>query len=433
MYNILQLKQDIARKVHSGESADFLGAINESARRILNKIDAPETKRTAYLEYGYFDNIYQYKAPDDLKDNKILDIRHQVGRGFWQDIGQVSQRTFSKYKFDSNFAIVHKNGEKFIHLNMLPHCPSTWYRPSGYLSGTYVDQFNLYQNNYNYERWQLHSCDSLSDDGTWNVGGSATNLTLDKLNFLNGSGSLRFDIDTNLFGYIENFTMNAKSIESYIQTGSIFVKVYVPKKSNLQTVTLKFGSSATDYYEFSVSSAHDSETFRDGWNVLKFPLDKLIQTGFPLVSEISRLRLEFQTNGGVMKDVRIDNFVVTNGTLWELDYYSKYIFKDFRSENMKLKAESDEDIIALDYSAYNILLLESAITLAQEIKYNSDDIALLKMDLNEEYARFNAENKSEYKKVIEKWYKDTNITNNYRNDYGNGYGTYWHGSGGYPY
>lgn len=420
MYNILQLKQDIARKVHSGESADILGAISESIRRVLNKIDAPETKRTQYLEYGYHDNEYQYKAPEDLKDNKILDIRPQLGRRLMTDIGQVTQRTFSKYKHDDIFAIVHRNGEKFIHLNARPKFYTSYYKPSGYLNQTYTDQWNLYQRDNICERWELNSCNSLTDEGTWNIGGSATNLTIDKLNFLNGTGALRFDIDNNLFGYVENFTMEPKSIQPFMQTGSIFVKVFVPKKENLQTVTLKFGSSATDYYEFSVSSAHDSTSFRNGWNVLKFPLDKLIQTGFPDVTSIGRLRLEFQTNGQSMTDMRVDNFVVSNGFLWEIDYYSKWIVKDFRSDTYKERPQADEDILDVQYSLYNIIMLESAITLAQEIKYNSDDITLLKMDLSEEYARFNAENKSEYKKVIETYYKDMH-RHDWHTKYGNGY------------
>ena len=420
MYNTLQLKQDIARKVHSGVSADFIGAINESIRRVLNKVDAPETKRTQYLEYGYYDNEYQYIAPDDLKDNKILDIRPQLGRRWMTDIGHVSQRTFSKYKHDDIFAIVHKNGEKFIHLNARPKFYDSFYRPSGYLNQTYTDQWNLYQRDNICERWELNGCNSLTDDGTWNIGGSGTNLTIDRLNYLNGTGALRFDIDNNLFGYVENFTMAERSIEPFMQIGSIFVKVYVPKKENLQTVTLKFGSSPTDYYEYSVSSAHDCKTFRNGWNVLKFPLDGLIKTGFPIDKSISRLRLEFQTNGEIMKDVRVDNIIVSNGFLWELDYYSKFIVKDAVSGTYKERVETDEDIIDVDYSLYNIVMLESAVTLAQEIKYNPDDIQLLKNDLMEEYARFNAENKSEYKKVIETYYKDTHGSANI-GKYGNGY------------
>lgn len=409
MNTLLNLQQDIKRKVHSGESADFFGAVNESARRMLSRVDPSETKTTDYLEYGQFDNLYQYKAPKFLKENKIIDLSPQIGRNRTIDLNQVSQRTFDKYK--EGFSIVTKNGEKYIHINAKPNFYyDNMYTPSGYLSNTYQDFTNV---NTCYERYNLNSCDSLVNDGTWNVFGSTSNLIVDKLNFLNGTGALRFSIDNNLFGGLDCIDMKPKSINPYMQTGSIFAKIYIPKKENVVSISLKIGSSVNDYYTITVTAPHDSENFINGWNILKFPLDWLDITGTPDPKSITRLRFEFNTNGASMDDVRIDSVTVSNGFLWEVSYYSDSIFRNPISGSLKNTTDDYSDEIILDYTTYNLLLAETAITIAQEIKYSDSDMNILISQREEEYRLYNSDNKSESKKIIEKYYQH-NKRNRYR-------------------
>ena len=96
-YTVENLKSDIIRKIRCDESSNFLGAINEAARKMLTRIDPSETKRTAYIETAVFFRESRYMCPPDLKSKKVYDIRKQDTRGYWQDFGQLSNRQFDKY------------------------------------------------------------------------------------------------------------------------------------------------------------------------------------------------------------------------------------------------------------------------------------------------------------------------------------------------
>lgn len=400
-YTIQQFQDDLMRKVKCEESSDFFGLIDEAIRNLLSKCDPLETKRTNYVEYGVFGNQSRYYVPEDLKNKRVIDIRKQVGRTYRDDYAQTSERTFDKYNstspylIDNHFTIEHVNGRRYLRFADHEDC----------------------------RVYCINSCDKISD---WNTYGSITNLRIDNLNFTQGKGSLRFDIGTGTFGAIEWLSPAPINILKYKQIGSLFLSMYTNKIHDIQSIALKWGSSATDYYSFTITSPHNYIDFVEKWQQLKFPYDDMTVTGTPNDTAISNFRIEFNTTGVEISNVRIDSITINAATLYEIRYYSDWIIRNPQTLEFKSKPTSASDEIVLDSDGYELLLLEGSILLAEEVRKDEQEIARFERQLKDKYINFNQDHKSEYEKPIEYYYKRHLNGNDRYGYYGYGYG-----NGGY--
>ncbi len=388
-----QIKDDVSRKIHGNVSESFFGSLNEATRWLLNAVDPYETKRIATLESALYDQIDQYYLPIDVKDNKLIDIRKQVrnpsSRTYRDDFTQISNRTFDKYNSTGSgigawrtFTIENIDGVKFIRLNdNLPNTALT-----------------------------LQTADSLSDNGTWNVYGSVNSLTIDQLNYLTGTGALRFNIDSTTVGALENASISPINLTEYQQVGAIFAWIYLTVPSAMSSVRLYWGSSATDYYSFTVTAPHNNTIWLQGWNLMKFPLDGMTTTGNPNIAVIDRIKFEFTTTGTPIPFVHIENVVAHKGTVYIMEYYSSFLFQDPLTTLWKPESYDLGDNINLSTTSYNLLMLKTAIIEAQEVRNSATDIQVLTFDLNNELKNYLASNKSEYIPPQEFYYKEIDPT-----------------------
>lgn len=403
-YTVQELQNDAMRKVKCSESSDFLSLVNEASRKLLSKVDPLETKVTDYLEYGVFSGISRYYVPDDLKNKKIIDIRRQIGRTFLSDFAQTSNRTFDKYYSTApglvlnHFTIEHDRGRRYLRFSDTCQGKTLCITP----------------------------CDDISN---WNVYGSINNLTLDKFNRLQGNGSLRFDINSNTFGAIENISLVPMNLSDYQQVGSLILSMFSSKLHAIQSVKLIWGSSATDYYSFTVTAPHNYTDFVDEWQQLKFPFDKMTVVGTPNAEAISRIRIEFVTDGTPIYDMRIDSINAHIGQLYQITYYSDWIFRNPETLTFKERTDSLSDEIILDGDAYQILLTEVSILLSEEVRDDINQQTLFKQELKNMYDAFNQDHKSEYEVPIEYWYKSNPQIGRYGYGFGGGfYGNHgWYG------
>lgn len=387
--SVQKLQSDVTRKIHGNVSESFFGSLNEAARWFLAAVDPYEMKRKAYIEDALYDDESTYYLPVDVKDNKIIDIRKQKKRTYRDAFDSVSNRTFDKYNSTGNgwgalrsYTIISLDGIKYIRI-----------------------KDNLQNTTLN-----VQQANNLTNNGTWNVYGSVNNLTLDQVNFLKGDGALQFDINTGTSGALEVTGMSSVNISDYMQVGALFVSMYLPDPQNMVSVTLKWGSSPTDYWAFTVMAPHNSPDFVIGWNQLKFPLEGFQTFGAPNPSDINLLRLEFQSVGAPMYGVHINNIVARKGVLYEMLYYSSHLFKDPISGLWKPETYDLGDLINLGLTSYNILMLKTAIIEAQEVRNSSTDVQLLNAELDLAMKNYLASNKSEYIPPTETWYKSTDPT-----------------------
>lgn len=397
------IKADVARKIHGAVSESFFGSLNEGARQFLNTVDAYETKRRTTIESALYDQVDKYYLPIDLKDQKIIDIRKQIltDRTYRDSFDNVSNRTFDKYNSGANgvgawrtFTIEANDNVKFIRI----------------------------KDNLQNTTLILNTADSLTNNGSWNVYGSVSNLRVDNLNYLTGVGSLRFDIGTTTSGALEDADITPVDLTNYLVSGALFTWLYLPNPTSMTNVTLKWGSSAVDYNSFTVTAPHNNTVWMTGWNLLKFPLDGYQVFGNPNNAAINRLRLEFQTTGGPMPSVRIDNIVARQGIVYGMEYYSEYLFSDPITGLWKPQSFDLSDNINLSTTSYNLLMLLVSVIEAQEVRNSQTDVNQLKADFREQLGNYLASNKSEFIKPTETWYKQVDPTRS--QFYSQGLGSY---------
>lgn len=311
---------------------------------MLMQIDPAETRRITNLTNAIHDDYYNYSLPSDVKGNKIIDIRPQVNRNTSDQFRQRFSEEFDLRKAveDDIFQVKHDDGSKSIRISKdISPGPTT-----------------------------INSCNNLTDNGTWAADGTyASNLTQDTLYYVSGSASLNFDLASGgSAGYIENSTMTAVDLSDHDEVGSFFVHAYLPDASIITNVILRWGNDLTaNYWVRTVTEQHDGTAFRNGWNILRFDWNGATETGTVAPATIDSLRVTITYDGTAETDIRIDNITCSIGEIFEIEHYSKYLFRNSSGTWLELPSD-DTDIINLDTDSNNIFIYECLSEVAQQIQ-----------------------------------------------------------------
>lgn len=339
---ISTFKSELQRKLRGtslARVADPYSTIGEAAANLLATIDPAETVRVAQITNALHDDVYDYAAPSDLKGNKIIDLRPQVSREIADNATQKYIREFDQYKAsqDDIFNVYYKNGTKLIRISKdISPAPTV-----------------------------IEGISGVATNGMWAVGDDADTLTADTQNYITGNASLNFNITASAgSGYIENSTMTAVNLTNQDETGTVFAWVYLPVAANITNLILRWGNDSSNYWSRTVTTPHVG-SFENGWNLVAFAWNGATETGTVDPSAIDYLRFTV-TTATTDTDFRLDSITVSNGEIWEVVYYSKYLFQN--SGGTWLEAPTaDTDTINLDTDSYNILLYEAASIVAQEV------------------------------------------------------------------
>lgn len=345
-YNVLALKNDITAELHgttANEVQNFDGAINRAARQLLLDLDPQETKRTMEFVGPIFNTVFDYPLAADVKGNKIIDIFPQVQR-IPQDIWtQAYNQAFDVakqniYSAKNGFTMNFNSGLKTIRIN------------APYLNPPVI----------------VNQIDSITNNGTWTAGGTASNLSVNSTNFAQGAGSLQFDVTTGA-AYIENSTMTAVDLSTYLNQAYQFVWAYMPTGANVTSVNLRFGSSASDYYTLTVTQNQEGTAFVNGWNQEKFPWASMTTVGSPDSASISYARITLNVTAS-MAGVLVNGLNSILGTILSYSYYSKYLFRSASTGAFQETVLDDSDLINLDTESYNLLTYQTLCQVAQQIQ-----------------------------------------------------------------
>jgi len=344
---IQDFKTRLQSKIHSGtinKVQDINNLIFEGGCNLLNGVDPDETIRVVALTNAIYDDVYNYAAPADLKDKKIIDIRPQANRTTADNPSHRYSKEFDQYKASGDysypFAIENNSGVKTIRIS------------KDLTVGATVNDAN-----------------TATENGTWAADGTgASNLEADSLNKVSGSASLKFDLAiSQTSGYIENSTMTAVDLTDYVNTGALFVWVYIPS-TTISAINLRWGSDSSNYLNRSVTAAHDNTSFVTGWNLLRFDWSGATAVGTSVNTAIDYLRVTFTYSGAVaIPSCRVDNIVARLGVIHDVVYYSKYLFKT-TGGTWQEKPTLDSDIINLDTTGINLLIYEVSQLVAQELQ-----------------------------------------------------------------
>lgn len=326
-----QVKNQLTSILHGtqlNQITDLDGMFDRAGRQLLLDIDPQETKRVTQFVNPIYNAVYDYAAPDDLKGNRIIDIRPQANRKLGEVLAQNYNQDFDLYKSSGtpNFTINFNKGIKTVRINAPFLLPGV----------------------------TVNECDSLTDNGTWTATGDASNLTLDSVNFASGSASLKCNLSVGgTAGQLVNSTIQSVDLTGF-EEGALFAYVYLPTGSDFTSVTARIGSSVGDYVTATVTTTSTGNAFQNGWNLLSFNRVGATAVGTIDDTKITYLYFSFAYNGTAQVGVRLDGVVARLGKILECEYYSKFLFSNALTGAWQETVTDDSNLINLDTESFNL-------------------------------------------------------------------------------
>jgi len=342
MRTIAEIQTKITSRLHGStlnKVSDFYGLCEDAAELVLSRIDPIETNRKVSLINPVYDNVYDYALPADLK--VITDLTPQANADNIDNssLSRTFSREFVNNKKDNQFAVVWHDGVRFLRYSKFLKAPVV------------IDQ-----------------ADSLTSNGTWTIGGNASNLELDTYNFVSGSGSLKCNVSS---------------------------------PGALLNVEIRIGNDSSNYFAKTVTAGH-FEAFKAGWNLLRFDLNTATQVGTVNMAAVDYVRVtttynvnqtafyektltqrldlskNYKSDGAIflyqffdsistLSLVRLDNIVAAIGSLFDVSYNSIYLFRSSAGV-WKSKPTSATDIINLSGLSYNIFEAEISRAITQIVQ-----------------------------------------------------------------
>ncbi len=387
-YSITTLKGDLQGILHgttNNQITNLNGVINRAARQLLLDVDPQETQRYVPLTSAIYGEVYDYALPADLKGNKIIDIRQQVQRIPMDNPVQEYGKDFDLFKSFANyqnFTVKFNTAVKTLRLDIPQLNP-----------GTVVNQ-----------------ADTVTGNGTWSVGGTASNLTADAVNFISPSSSLMFDLAAGVgsqTGYLENSTFSSLDLTNYLNQGANFWWSFLPTATNFTNMKLRLGSDSANYYEWTVTTDFQTNAWINGWNQQGPAWLGATVVGTPDITAIGYCRVTWTYDGTAQTGVRLNEIVTKLGSIFNLVYYSKYLFRSATTGAFQETVTSDTNLVNLDTESYNLLLdLVALFAVQQQFGANMGiDDKNYKEKYDKDLTRYKAMYKSEVDKPASMYYK----------------------------
>lgn len=272
--------------------AERLQALTEATVWLLEELGNDHAVKTYTL--NYLDTVHYYKVTTAVSDllasadlrravlDQTISAAHKSARELAEDIGQGSN--------EFAWAIERRDGDAYIVVNL--------------------DSKN-----------KSKTIDSFDRVGDWEAdttNSDATNVTLDTVEFQEGSGSLNFDVDVsqsvNNKATIQNTELDSFDLSSYIDIGSWLLEVYIPENLYVSSYTLTWGSDTSNYWSATVTTDIDGSSLADGWNKLKFNWADATKTGSPDESAIDYIAITVNYTGDQTDDTdfRLDYLRIAN-------------------------------------------------------------------------------------------------------------------------
>jgi len=342
MRTISQIKTKITSRLHGttlNKISDFYTICQDAAELMLARIDPVETTRSAGLTNPVYDNVYDYALPADFKSPADLVMQANADNSNNSTLQRTFAREFVNRKKNNQFAILWRNAVQYLRFSRNINTPVV-----------------------------IDKADSLTENGTWLIGGNASNLTLDSLNYVSGNASLKCDVSS---------------------------------PGALVNVIIRIGNDSSNYYTNTVTTGHFN-AFAVGWNLLRFDFSTATETGTVDMTAIDYVRVtvtyntnqtayfqktltqsldlsdNYDSDGAVflytffdsitsLTLLRLDNITANLGTLFDIAYYSNYLFRT-SSGTWIDKPTIDTDIVNLSPVSYKIFEAEISRLITQQVQ-----------------------------------------------------------------
>lgn len=333
----------------SGEftAGNLLTIVNQAVRQVLSDADLRSTIRKVALSPNLFDDIFEYTAPTDLKEDCIIDIQPQTSRARTLAWEFVTPEEFDRLKLDiSYYSDADDNIETYSYSDRNLVSISNDDQVRTLLLATKAEDSGF-------------TIDSLDSVGDWVGFGDGENLVADTDDYIKGSASINWDINASggTTAGIYNGSIDTFDITDYAGTGSIFTWAYLSSATNVTNFIIRVGSSSSDYYSMTATTKNDGTALETGWNLIRFDFSGKSETGSVDEDGCDYCALYMTKDGAKISetDYRFDQIIVRKGIHYYTKYYSKYGWisnAGVRLEN----STATTDILMCDSSEYDMIV-----------------------------------------------------------------------------
>ena len=346
-YTVTTLLTDIGSVIHGTKTnkiPNIYGHINRAARQLLQDVDPKETQRVLQLAQ-VFNNVFDYTCPADLKGDRLVDLRPQAGR----KPGDIFQQGYSE-NFDA------------------------WKGVS--LANKIITQWNTGVKTIRIEAPTLTSPVVLCDTSTitgWTATTGAQNISLDTTNNVAGGGAVVFDLAAGSgSGSVQISTLSAVDLTGHVNIDTLFAWVYIPLASAITSFNVRWGSDVTaNYYNLTVTTTQQGTAFQNGWNLIALPWTSATKVGSPVTTAYDSVQLTVAYNSTLQTGLKFCNLTSNTGYIFEMQYYSKYLFRDPSTnvfQETVVDVTDNNKLINLDTDSYNMLFNKTAYFIAQALQ-----------------------------------------------------------------
>lgn len=347
MYSVQTLITDLGSVIHgtrTNKIPNLYGHISRAARQLLLDVDPKETQRILQVAQ-VFNNVFDYAAPADLKGDHFIDLRPQAGR----QPGDIFEQEYAQ-TFDAEKVL----GE----------------------SNVIYTQWNTGVKTLRIEAPTLTAPVTICDTSTllgWSATAGAQNLSLDTVYNVAGGGDIQFDLAAGYTsGSIQISTLTPVDMTGKVNIDTEFVWVYLSNGSAITSLDVKWGSDYTaNYYHLTVSTTQQGLAFQNGWNLIALPWASATLVGSPILTAYDSVQLTVNYNSTIQTGLKFCNFTSNTGYIMELQYYSKYLFRDPSTNAFQetiADATDNTKVINLDTESYNLLFNKTAHFIAQALQ-----------------------------------------------------------------
>lgn len=260
--------------------------------------DWPWQIETQTIQYN--PGIDTYKIPASWAYKAMVDVRPQKQPNNSQEFYFVSNNKFDSDNIHTyKFAVKNDAQGKYLRLD--------------YTGYTQV----------------INTLNSVAENGTW-VGASAiSNVAKDAYESFSQTASLKFDY-SGTSGTLTNSTMTTMDLSRYAQRSSIYFDIYLADVADFTSVTVKVGSSASDYITQAISTDYLGNSLKTGWNRLKMTWDgstTVVGTLDAADITYAQFTITYSSNPSTVSN-RIENLFVSENIPVTIEYYSHFMAYD---------------------------------------------------------------------------------------------------------
>ena len=325
-----------------GIISDIRSTINTQVRQVIADVAFRSLKRITDIPYSVHSEVKRYACPADMQGEDIINIRKQVDS---ENIEWNKTDTIDFFKrIESGLIAVDSS----------------------------LKRKTLLINSANDEKYAtLDALNTYDADGTWVASGDATNIRTDSVNYVEGTGSVRFDLESGATTATLTKTADtAIDLSAYEENGEIYIFEDIAN-TDITSYTMNIGSDSSNYYSCIVTNTAENLSFALGWNLLKFTFDTKVGTPDMSNTVYYEKIITKPITMDATTDFRMDNLLVLMGNLYQTVYYSKYPWVDtngVRKENSTLSS----DTLDLDSDETEIVMDKLNEKIAQALREQSD-------------------------------------------------------------